>query len=171
LIFKNTLIVIPAADFNAEEFLTIKSILVKNGYKISIASDAVNLCVGSGGLRVKADMNLFNVHPNNFAALALTGGNGMRNYWSNEVLRKIVSRFFEQKIPIGAICSAPVILGNAGVLSGIRATCYPTDRKALEITGADYVDQPVVKSGRIVTAQSPQSSLEFSETLIHILES
>jgi len=56
------------------------------------------------------------VNVNNFSGLILIGGSGSRNYWKNEVLHKIIKKFFEAKKVIAAICSSPVTLAKAGIL-------------------------------------------------------
>ena len=171
MIKKPILLFLTSTEFNDEEYLTIRANFEKNGFSINIASDAANLCLSSKGLRVKADILLYNIHAKNFASLVLIGGSGMRNYWSNILLQKVARGFFDSGIPVGAICSAPVLLANAGLLKGIEAVCFPSDRKVLEKSGTTYVDKPVVKSGKIITGRDPQSALDFSWTVLNILES
>lgn len=167
MIKKNILLFIPAKDFNEEEFLTVKNNLLNQDYKLFLASDSNNLCIGNNGLRIKADVNLYNIHPGNFEALVLIGGNGMRSYWKNSLLILILQKFYKLKKVIGAICSAPIALANAGILADHDVTCYPQDKSELERTGIKFVDQPVVVCGNLISAQAPRDSLDFSRALIH----
>jgi protease I len=166
---KSILLILPGKDFNEEEFLTVKNTLEKKGIKVFIASDGGGLCTGKKGLKVKADINFYNIHESNFAAIVFTGGPGVKDYWNNPLLHKTSQKFFNSKKPVAAICSAPVILAKAGLLNALSATCYPDDRKELERVGVEYKDTPVVVRKKIVTAQNAQASLEFSEAIISLL--
>ena len=163
---RSILLILPADNFNEQEFLTVKNVLVKKNFNIFIASDAHTLCIGSDGLRVRADVNLYNMHVQNFAAVVYIGGEGVRNYWNNLMLQKIASDFNKANKIVAAICSAPVILAKAGVLSEREVTCYPADKKEIEKTKSIYKDQPVVVCGNIITAQSPETSSEFVNMIV-----
>lgn len=169
VINKSILLILPSKDFNEEEFLTVKNSFEKKGLKIFIASQTSALCMGKSGLKVKSDINFFNIHESNFAAIVFIGGAGVKDYWNNSILHKTSQKFFDSKKPVAAICSAPVILAKAGLLKGQAATCYLDDRKELERMGAEYKDTPVVVRKKIVTAQNAQASLEFSEAVISLL--
>jgi protease I len=163
---KSILIILPADKFNELEFVTVKNILSRKGYNIFIASDAHTLCIGSDGLRVRADVNLYNMHVQNFAAVIFIGGDGARNYWNNSLLHKLAVDFNNAEKMIAAICSAPVLLAKAGVLFERNATCYPADRKEIEKNNMTYKSLPVVVCGNIITAQSSSDSSEFANVII-----
>ncbi|MGE5430818.1 MAG: DJ-1/PfpI family protein [Syntrophomonadaceae bacterium] len=168
MINKSILLILPAKDFNEEEFLTVKNTFEKKDLKIFIASGN-GLCTGKSGLKVKADISFFNIHESNFAAIVFIGGQGVKDYWNNSILHKTSQKFFNSKKPVAAICSAPVILAKAGLLKGMASTCFADDKKELERAGAEYKDMPVVVRKKIVTAQNAQASLEFSEAIISLL--
>lgn len=163
---QSVLLILPAQNFNETEYLVVSESLRKAGIKTFIASDAVSLCVGSGGLRVKADVSFFNIHEGNFGGAIIIGGSGTREYWNNPAVRSIVKKFSAGGKTIGAICSAPVILAKAGAISEY-ATCYPDDRKELERSGIEYRDNPVVVNGNVITAQNPAASTEFVARFVH----
>lgn len=164
----SVLLIIPAHNFNQEEYLIITSSLEKAGIKVFIASDSNFLCVGSGGLKVKNDIQFYNIHESNFAGLILVGGSGMRSYWNNKAIHSTAQKFAKSKKTIGAICSAPIILAKAGLLS-TNATCHSDDRKELEKEGVEYKDLPVVTQKNIVTAQNPGASSEFVKAFLYEL--
>ncbi|MGZ8799823.1 MAG: DJ-1/PfpI family protein [Aeromicrobium sp.] len=58
----------------------------------------------------------------------------------------------------GAICLAPVILSNAGVLRNRRATVAGTEAHTIEVAGATYTGPGVMVDENIVTANLPGSS-------------
>lgn len=165
---RSVLLFLPVNDFNEQEYLVIVGALCKANLKVFVVSDANNLCVGSNGLKVKNDIQLYNTNNNNFGGFIIVGGNGTRGYWNNKHLHSIVQKFVDSKKIVGAICSAPIILAKAGVLKG-SATCFPTDCKELEKNGIHVSDYSVVRSGNIITAKAPSSSDEFIKAFIYAL--
>lgn len=158
----NILLIIAARNFNETEYSVTRDSLVKKGFNIFIASDAHGICVGKDGMKVKADVSFFNIHTENFVAVVIIGGSGIKQYWNNEALHRITRRFFTQGKIVAAICSAPVLLSKAGLLKDTAAVCYPEDRANLETSGAIYTDKPVVVSGSIITARDRFSSSDFA---------
>ncbi|MEW6652592.1 MAG: DJ-1/PfpI family protein [Bacteroidota bacterium] len=165
---RSVLIFLPAQNFNEHEFLIISNSLETAGWQKFIVSDSSFLCVGSNGLKVKNDVLLFNAHEGSFAGFIIIGGSGTRNYWSNSALQNLAKKFALKNKPVGAICSAPVILAKAGLLTE-SATCFPDDKKALEREGVEFKNLPVVKLNKIITGQDPASSSEFINTFLYEL--
>ena len=166
---KNILIILPAKDFNSEEYLITKKTFEKGGFKVFISSDTNSLCLGDNGIKVKADVSLFNIHASNFLAVIFIGGNGVRKYWDNKSYHRITKLFTQSNKIVAAICAAPVILQRAGLLDNKNATCFPFDKKELEKGNTKYQDTNVVVDGKIVTGQSSSNTVEFSQTIIQIL--
>ncbi|MDR3611805.1 MAG: DJ-1/PfpI family protein [Ignavibacteriaceae bacterium] len=160
---------LPALYFNEEEFFITKGFLEKNGYKSFIASDARNMCEGTNGKKFQADLRLENIRANNFAGVILIGGKGAKEYWNNTKLHKIINEFNTNKKIIGAICIAPVILANAGLLYGKRATCFYEVKQDLSQPFINYMEWPVVVDKNIITANGPKSSFEFAESILYML--
>jgi protease I len=164
----SVLIFLPKKDFNEEEFTIVRKRLQKAGKQIFITSDDHSACTGSKGMKVKSDTSFYNVNVNNFEAFILIGGIGSKSYWKNEVLHKIIKKFFETKKVIAAICSSPVILAKAGILQNKKATCYSEDKMELINSGIDYQDKNVVVDGNIVTADNSRLALQFTEAILHL---
>ncbi|MBM4171565.1 MAG: DJ-1/PfpI family protein [Ignavibacteria bacterium] len=164
----NVLLFLPAQNFNEQEYLIILNALESLNVKIFIASDANTLCVGSNGLKVKNDVQLYNVHEFNFNGLILIGGSGIKSYFNNDRLRSIVKKFAEKRKPTAAICGAPIILAKAGLLKD-KATCHIDYKTELEREGVQYLDQPVVANKNIITGQCPSSAPEFIKIFLHEL--
>jgi len=162
--------ILPAQDFNEQEYLIVYNSLIKRGLKVFIASDANTICTSSSGLKVKNDISFFNMREANFNGIVFIGGKGVKAYWDNLQLHNLVRKFLQMKKTIGAICSAPVILARAGILNGINAVCFSEDRKELERERANYTDSPVVVSKNIITGQNPAAAKEFINTFINEFE-
>ena len=60
----------------------------------------------------------------------------------------------------------PVILADAGVLRGRRAAGQKSRRAQLLEGGAEFVDEPIVVSGRIITARSAADAERFVQELL-----
>jgi protease I len=164
----SALIFLPKKDFNEEEFTIVKKRLLKAGKQVFITSDDHFVCTGSKGMKVKSDTSFLNVNVNNFSSLILIGGTGSRNYWRNELLHRIVRKFYDSKKVIAAICSSPIILGKAGILQSKKATCNSEDKFELTNIGIDYQDRNVVADENIITADSSLSAVQFVEAILHV---
>ena len=166
----SVLLFLPAKDFNEEEYSIVRKFMLKYGKNIFITSDDHYVCSGSKRMKVKSDTSFFNINIKNFAALVLIGGKGSKAYWKNEKLHNITRNFNDAQKIIGAICSAPVILANAGILQNKTATCYYEDKNELINLGINYQDRAVVTDKNIVTSNGSQSATQFTETVLHLIK-
>ena len=165
---KNILIILPVKNFNEQEFIITKIVLSRAGFNLFIASDTASLCYGDKKLKVKPDMNFYNISEPNFYGIVFIGGKGAREYWNNKSLHLIINKFNNAGKIVAAICAAPVIIANAGILNNLDAVCVPTAKNELTKTGAVYVDEPVVISKNIITAKDYNAAEEFAFNIISI---
>jgi len=70
---------------------------------------------------------------------------------------------------LAAICHAPWVLISAGIMAGKRATGLIAVRDDLINAGAEYVDEPAVRDGNIVTSRAPNDLPEFCKEIIQAL--
>ena len=68
---------------------------------------------------------------------------------------------------IAAICAAPSLLGELGILEGKTATCYPGFEKYLK--GANVVADRVVKSDNVITGRGAGCTMEFALEIVQTL--
>ena len=68
---------------------------------------------------------------------------------------------------VGAICAAPSVLGHMGLLEGKKATCFPGFEQ--ELTGAEFLAEPVVRDGKIITSRGAGTASQFAFALIEAL--
>ena len=99
--------------------------------------------------------------------LFLPGGPGTPNLAAHEGVVQAVLKFNEDGKNIAAICAAPGVLGQLGVLKGKKATCFPGYEDKLQ--GAEYVREKAVTDGNITTARGMGASIELGLELIRIL--
>lgn len=168
---KNSILIfLSATNFSEEEYLIIKKVFLKAGKEIFITSDSYTVCSGNNGLKVKADTDFYNVNDNNFSAVVLVGGKGSKDYWDNKQLHNIVNNFKSAGKIVAAICSAPVILARAGLLSKIPATCWYEDKNELINLGIEYKDRSIIAENAVVTADGPRSAEQFAETVLNMIK-
>ncbi len=167
---KSVLIILPAKNFNEAEFNAVKEALNTAGIKIFIASDTNSLCVGSNGLKIKPDVNFFNMKAVNFDGIVIIGGSGIKDYQNNLLIHKTLTDFENQAKPIGAICAAPILLARANVLSNGKATCFPEYRSELEREGVEFIDSPVVLFKKILTGRDFLSADEFASAFVYLVK-
>ena len=123
---------------------------------------------GSNGITIKTDMSIDNIEigNNNIALLLLPGGPGRVNLKKPKPFA-LIKHCFENDVPIAAICGTPEILGESGLLKGRKVTCYPGLQSKL--IGAEYIDQPVVVDGNLITAQGAGCSEAFAFAVAEFL--
>lgn len=174
---KKVLFIIASEGFRDEEYFIPVEILQKAGNQIFTASDteAGKIALGANGGEAKIDYSLNEIDPKNFDLIVFVGGPGAIKHLNNETSYKIARKVVELNKPLAAICIAPTILARAGVLKDKKATAWTDilNKKSIEIlkeNGAIYVDEPVVRDGKIITANGPEAAEEFGKTLQKILE-
>ena len=163
---KRVLFVIAHEIFRDEEYQIPRDILEKNGFLITVASSSLSTAIGKHGTEVKPDILLKDAKPLDFKAVVFVGGAGCKEYWNDAQAHSLAKEFYDAGKLTTAICSAPVILANAGILQGKNATCFIEDKQHLLKSGANYIEAEVVTDGKLITANGYQASEEFAKTIV-----
>ena len=163
-------VIVPLADGAEEmEAVIIIDVLRRGDLEVtaaSIKSDKVINC--SRGVTLVADVLWDDIEPANYDAVILPGGAvGADNLARFSPLAETIREFQASGKLVGAICAAPLVLQNAGVLRGVPATCYPT--LGSELNQSEFVPERVVKSGNIITSQGPGTAMEFALAVLEYL--
>lgn len=97
--------------------------------------------------------------------IVLPGGMpGTLNLGANEIVQKIIYEFAEKGKLVAAICAAPSVLGEAGLLQGKNATCHPGFEEKL--LGANTSTEDVVVDGNIITSRGMGTAIPFALEII-----
>jgi 4-methyl-5(b-hydroxyethyl)-thiazole monophosphate biosynthesis len=164
-------VLVPLAEgFEDIEAITLVDILRRAGVEVLTAGLAEGLVRGARGTRVQPDVQLDAVLARDFAMIALPGGMpGAENLRRDGRIIALLRRHAAAGHYTTAICAAPIALAEAGVLAGKRATSYPGFVDALALPDVQYVDQPVVVDGKVVTSKGPGTAMDFALTLVTLL--
>jgi protease I len=109
--------------------------------------------------------------PGDFDALLLPGGVINPDRLRLEPKAALFVRgFAEEMKPIAAICHGPWMLIEADLVRGKRIASWPSLRTDLLNAGAQWVDQPVVEDGILITSRKPDDIPAFVERFSEALE-
>ena len=117
---------------------------------------------GDQGEEVEVDATVDEVAADSFDALLLPGGRAnVDRLRSNEDAVSFVRDFIATGRPLAAICHGPWLIAEAGEAEGRTLTSYPSIRADLERAGAEWLDEPVVVDGGLVTSRTPADLSAF----------
>ncbi len=163
-------VVFLADGFEECEGLLVVDILRRAGLKVIMASIMGRMDVKSSReILIHADCLAENVDYDKAKMIVLPGGrSGTENLRNNEIVKKTCIEFAEKKY-IAAVCAAPSILADLGLLEGRKATVHP-DFEGM-MNGADLTGKSVSVDGNIITGQGLGATIPFSLELVRILVS
>lgn len=166
---KDILMVIAPEDFRDEELKEPKEIFINSGANVTIASRGVDSATGMLGATVMVDKHLAEVDPKEYDAAIFVGGSGASTYFKDKAAINLAKDAYSEGRVVGAICIAPSILANAGLLEGKKATSYPSQEGNLRDKGVNYTGSSVEMDGRIVTGKGPKVASEFGQKVAEVL--
>jgi len=163
------LMIIAPRNFRDEELFWTKEELESAENSVTIASTTTDTATGMLGGKAEPNIAINDVNVDDYDAVVFVGGTGSSIYFNNPKAHEIARTANEKGKIIGAICIAPSTLANAGLLSGKKATSYPSEESNLRSKGANYTGSPVEKDGNIITADGPSSARKFGRMIAESL--
>jgi len=158
-----------AEGFEEIEGLTVVDLLRRAGIDTVTVSvgDTVRV-TGSHGISVEADCLLKQAKAGEADLLVLPGGMpGTKNLAACEALTELLKKSDGRGQRVAAICAAPSVLGELGLLEGKKAVCYPGFEEKLR--KAAVGKEAVVTDGRITTSRGMGTAIAFGLELISLL--
>ena len=166
-----TVAIMLADGFEEVEALAVADVLYRAGVRADLISvtDARHV-TSSHGIRVVADLMLEDVNLSAYTLLFLPGGMpGTLGLKGTPAIQAEVLRRADAGQPVAAICAAPSILAELGVLEGRHATANPAFVKAIAAGGATVHENPVVVDEFIITSRGAGTALELGLEIVRYL--
>jgi len=162
-----------AAGFEEIEAVAIIDVLRRGELEVVAASLDRGPVEGAHGIRIEPDAWIEEVDMDSIDAVVLPGGMaGTRALMANGRLLSLVRRLADEGGITAAVCAAPLVLAEAGVVAGKEITSHPAVREELSASDAEVVSAPrVIESGGVITSQGPGTSIEFALALVARLAS
>ncbi|MBM6953418.1 DJ-1 family glyoxalase III [Enorma phocaeensis] len=154
--------ILVADGFETIECLTILDVLRRGGVRASLVSVmATREAVSAQQVNIVCDYTLDEVDMSEYDYIVLPGGMpGTTNLRRDQRVCDLVSEFASTK-HVAAICAAPSILGELGLLIGRKATCFPGFESSFP-AGTFAGPKTVVVDGNIITASAMGQALPFA---------
>lgn len=122
-----------------------------------------------GSATVTADVTADKVKAEDFDAIIVPGGYAPDKMRLHQSMIDLVRRAHDLGKVIAAVCHGPQLLISAGVVRGRRVTSWPSVAVDLQNAGANWVDEPVVEDGNLITSRKPADLPRFNKAIVEAL--
>ena len=165
------MVLIFMADGTEEiEALTVVDLLRRAGIDIKTVSvEKTNDIMGSHGIPIGCDMNIKDVDKLPEMIVLPGGKKGTETLKANETLAELIRQQNDRNGYLAAICAAPTIFGEMGLLMGRKATCYPGLEEKLIGARVQTPDVTVAVDDNFITSRGLGTSIDFALKLIELL--
>lgn len=168
-------VLVPLAQGCEElEAVTIIDLLRRAGMTVITASLDDNPVVCSRGVVLVADQLLDNLIDEasiaSFDLMVLPGGlPGADNLNADARIHQLISQLSSAGKYIGAICAAPKVLVDNGVLDNKHATAYPGALDSTDSSAVTLLPDAIVIDDKVITSRGPGTAMDFALQLIEII--
>ena len=151
------------------EALTVVDLARRAGIEVAMISiTGKKEVTGSHNITFQTDIPAEFMDYDMLDGIVLPGGMpGTLNLGANEYVQKTIADFAKNGKLVAAICAAPSVLGEAGLLEGKHAVCYPGFEGKL--LGANTSTDAVAVDGNIITSRGMGTAIAFSLEIIAYL--
>ena len=165
-------VLVPLAQGCEElEAVTIIDLLRRAEIEVVTAGLDSDTVTASRGVKLVPDTDLDSALEDDYDMVVLPGGKGgAKNLDNDPRISELLNRIADSGKFTAAICAAPTVLGNAGLLDGKKATGYPGFLEKLQLAATNICGDPVVRDGTVITSRGPGTAMDFALALIEILE-
>lgn len=165
------ILIIATDGFEQSELMQPKQLLEEAGAQTTVASLEEGAITGwndgNWGDAVSVNLTVDKVDVADYDALLLPGGQINPDILRmNETVIDLVKQFNSANKPIAAICHAPWLLAEAGIIEGKTVTGWPSIRTDLRNAGGEVIDKRVAVDGNLITSRNPDDIPAFTEALM-----
>jgi len=166
---KRAVLIVGRENFRDEELFETRRVLTEAGVNTVVASTKLGAVRGMLGRVTEATILVNKLRVDDYDAIIFVGGAGALEYFESRVAWSIARDAVQKRKVLGAICIAPAILANAGLLKGVRVTSFLSERDRLQRAGALYTGVPVQRDGLIITGSGPMAAVQFGRAIADAL--
>lgn len=157
-----------AEGFEEVEALCPLDLMRRAGLSVTTVGVGGTRITGTHGITVEADLPDSLYRDPEPELIFLPGGMpGTRNLAASPVVTEAISRAAERHAYLAAICAAPSILGEMGLLRGKEAVCFPGFEGSL--IGAIPSERRVVRDGTVITAVGMGAAFDMGIAIVETL--
>ncbi len=160
----SNILILATNGFQEDELFEPMSFFKSKDADVKLASPSLEeISAGEGDSRsIRPDLTFEDVKVSEFDALILPGGLANPDTLrQNEDAITLIRAFGTEGKTIGAICHAPWLLAEAGIVEGREITSFPSIKTDMKNAGATWVDKEVVCDNGIVTSRKPDDLPAF----------
>jgi len=159
-----------AEGFEETEAVSIIDVLRRAKLNVEVVSVTGAIEVkGSHAITIHADSLFDEVDYSKIDMIVLPGGMpGATNLNAHSGLREQILDFNDNGKLLGAICAAPLVFGNLGVLKDKEATCYPGFEG--ELHGAIATGNDVEQADTVVTGKGAGVAIKFALKIVEMIK-
>ncbi|HRK77026.1 MAG TPA: DJ-1/PfpI family protein [Thiobacillus sp.] len=162
-------VLVPLADGCEElEAVTIIDLLRRAGVEVVTAGLKPGIVKASRDVQLVPDVTLDVALQDDYDMVVLPGGMpGAAHLKEDARILALLKKMAAAGKYTAAICAAPMVLAEAGVLDGKQATSYPGFLDALP--GVTVSAAAVVQDGKVLTSRGPGTAMDFALALVEVL--
>lgn len=134
---------------------------------IGISMDEIN---GKKGGTETPDATFADVNPNDFDMLVIPGGGSPENLRIVDEAVEFTRKFAATGKPMAAICHGAQLLISADAVRNRTLTAVNKIRDDVRNAGGNYVDEPLVVDGNLITSRIPSDLDVFNAALVDALK-
>ena len=159
-----------AEGFEEAEALIPADLLRRAGLPVSLVGLNAATVAGGHGIAVAADLTLEQVVLSSQDMLLLPGGKGgVESMQMDLFALALIQKAHTVGCYLAAICAAPSILAELGVLDGRHATANPAFIQAIAAGGAIAHENPVVVDEFVTTSRGAGTALDLGLEIVRQL--
>jgi len=165
-------ILIPLAHGCEElEAVTLIDLFRRAGFQVITAGLEPGPVRCSRGTVLIPDQSLEEAEHGEYDLMVLPGGlPGADHLNADPRVHRLLKKMSESDHYVGAICAAPKVLADAGLLKGKRATAYPGVLEAMDLgSDTELTTATVQRDGKVITSRGPGTAMDFALDLIELL--
>ena len=157
-------------EFEDSELLEPLKAMRERGAQVTVVgSGAKDTYKGKRGATIRANTTADKVEAQMFDAIIVPGGHAPDKMRLSQPMIDLVKQAYAQGKVIAAICHGPQLLISADILRGHTLTSWLSVAVDVKNAGANWVDQPVVKDGNLITSRKPADLPQFNQAIIETL--